>query len=163
VLFVWKEHEEHQNASDSAQISTTALMNKLMALKIEDSPTRHSFLISFQELCNRYDQIADVKLAESFKCTLLQASIMHDTALLNSWNTVNEVKRAVNPLAKPAAYSEFIIFLVAQSKTHDIATPYKRSTRHAHKANFDSFNDGNNDLSNDDDSVLDEVMAHMSI
>jgi hypothetical protein len=56
------------------------LMNKLMALKIADSPTRHSFLISFQELCNRYDQIADVKLAESFKRTLLQASIMHDTA-----------------------------------------------------------------------------------
>jgi hypothetical protein len=71
ALFVWKEHEEHQNASDSAQISSTALMNTLMALKIEDSPTRHSFLISFQELCNRYDQIADVKLAESFKRTLL--------------------------------------------------------------------------------------------
>jgi hypothetical protein len=53
ALFVWKEHEEHQNASDSAQISTIALMNKLMALKIEDSPTRHSFLISFQELRNR--------------------------------------------------------------------------------------------------------------
>jgi hypothetical protein len=138
-------------------------MNKLMALKIADSPTRHSFLISFQELCNRYDQIAGVKLAESFKRTLLQASIMHDTALLNSWNTVNEVKRAVNPLAKPATYSEFITFLVAQSKTHDIATPYKRSTRHAHKANFDSFSDGNDDFSNDDDIVLDEVMAHMSI
>jgi hypothetical protein len=70
----------------------------------------------------------------------------------------------VDPLAKPATYSEFIIFLVAQSKTHDIAIPYKRSTRHAHKANFDSVSDGNNDLSNDDkDSVLDEVMAHMSI
>jgi hypothetical protein len=69
----------------------------------------------------------------------------------------------LNPLAKPATYSEFIIFLVAQSKTHDIATPYKRSTRHAHKANFDSVSDGNDDLSNDDDSVLEEVMAHMSI
>jgi hypothetical protein len=137
ALFVWKEHEEHQNASDSAQISTTALMNKLMALKIADSHTRHSFMISLQELCNCYDQIADVKLAESFKRTLLQASIMHDTVLLNSWNTVSEVKRAVNPLAKPATHSEFITFLVAQSKTHDIATPYKRSTRHAHKANFD--------------------------
>jgi hypothetical protein len=88
---------------------------------------------------------------------------MHDTALLNSWNTIIEVKRAVNPLAKPATYSEFIIFLVDQSKTHDIATPYKRSTGHAHKANFDSFSDGNDELSNNDDSVLDEVMAHMSI
>jgi hypothetical protein len=68
-------------------------MNKLMALKIEDSPTRHPFLISFQELCSHYNQIADVKLAESFKRTLLQASIMHDTALLNSWNhTSNKVK-----------------------------------------------------------------------
>jgi hypothetical protein len=163
ALFVWKEHKEHQNSSDSAQISTTALMNKLMALKIADSPTCHSFLISFQEPCNRYDQIAGVKLAQSFKCTLLQASIMHDTALLNSWNTVNEVKLAVNPLAKPATYSEFITFLVSQSKTHDIATPYKRSTRHTHKANFDSFSDGNDDFTNDDDSVLDKVMAHMSI
>jgi hypothetical protein len=163
ALFVWKQHEEQQNALDSAQISTTALMNKLMTLKIADSPTRHSFLISFQELCNRYDQIANVKLAESFKRTLLQASIMHDTASLNSWNTFNEVKRAVNPLAKPATYSEFIIFLVSQSKTHDIATPYKQSTRHAHKANFDSFSDSNDDFSDDDDSVLDKVMAHMSI
>jgi hypothetical protein len=125
ALFVWMQHEENQNASYSAQISTTALMNKLMALKKADSPTCHLFLISFQELCNRYDQIADVKLAESFKRTLLQASIMHNTALLNSWNTVNEVKHAVNPLAKPATYSEFINFLVSQSKTHDIATPYK--------------------------------------
>ena len=161
--FVWKEHEAHQNASDSAQISTTALMNKLMGLKIADSPTRHSFLISFQEVCNRYDQIADVKLGDSFKRTLLQASIMHDTALLNSWNTVNEVKRAVNPNATPATYSEFINFLVNQSKTHDIATPFKRNVRHAHKANFDSFDDGNNDLDDDTDSVLDDVLAHMSI
>jgi hypothetical protein len=104
ALFVWKQYEEHQNASDSAQISTTALMNKLMALEIADSPTRHSFLISFQELSNRYDQIADVKLAESFKRTLLQASIMHDTALLNSWNTVYEVKLAVNPFVNVSSY-----------------------------------------------------------
>jgi hypothetical protein len=152
ALFVWKEHEAHQNAPDSAQRSTTILMNKLMALKIADSPTRHSFLISFQELCNRDDQIADVNLAESFKWTLLQASIMHDTALLNSCNTVNEVKRTVNPLAKPATYNEFITFLVNQSKTHDIATPYKRNVRHAHKTNFDSFSDGNDDL-NDDEMV----------
>jgi hypothetical protein len=113
ALFIWKEHKEHQNALDSAQMSTTALMNKLMALKITDSLTCHSFLISFQELCNRYDQVANVKLAESFKRTLLQACIMHGTALLNSWNTVNEVKRAVDPLAKPATYSEFITLLIS--------------------------------------------------
>jgi hypothetical protein len=71
ALFVWKQHEAHQTDSDSAQISTTALMNKLMTLKIADSPTRHSFLVSFQEVCNRYNQLADVRLADSFKknCT----------------------------------------------------------------------------------------------
>jgi hypothetical protein len=47
ALFVLKQHEAHQTDSDSAQISTTALMNKLMTLKIADSPTRHSFLVSF--------------------------------------------------------------------------------------------------------------------
>jgi hypothetical protein len=83
ALFVWNEHEAHQLDSDSAQISTTAQMTKLMALKIADSPSRHSFLVLFQEVCNRYDQLADVKLADTFKRTLLQASIMHDTALLN--------------------------------------------------------------------------------
>jgi hypothetical protein len=73
ALFVWNQHEAHQLDSDSAQISTTALMTKLMALKIADSPSRHSFLVSFQEVCNRYDQLADVRLADSFKRTLLQA------------------------------------------------------------------------------------------
>jgi hypothetical protein len=111
ALFVWKQHKAHQTDSDSAQISTTALMNKLMTLKIADSPTRHSFLVSFQEVCNRYDQLADVRLADSFKRTLLQASIMQDTALLNSWNTINEVKRAMNPNAPAATYTEFYTFL----------------------------------------------------
>jgi hypothetical protein len=55
-----------------------------MAMKIGYSATRHSFLVSFEEFCNRYDQIADVKLGDSFKQTLLQASIIHDTALLSS-------------------------------------------------------------------------------
>jgi hypothetical protein len=36
VLFVWNEHEAHQLDSDSAQISTTAQMTKLLALKIAD-------------------------------------------------------------------------------------------------------------------------------
>jgi hypothetical protein len=71
ALFVWKQHKAHQTDSDSAQLSTTALMNRLMTLKIEDSPTQHSFLVSFQEVCNRYDQIADVRLVDSFKRTLL--------------------------------------------------------------------------------------------
>jgi hypothetical protein len=82
-FYIWKEHEAHQKMSDSAQISTTALMNKLMSLKISDSPTRHAFLISFQDLCNRYDQLADTALDNSFKRTLLQALIVHNTALLN--------------------------------------------------------------------------------
>jgi hypothetical protein len=55
ALSVWYEHEAHQLDPDSAQISTTALMTKLMALKIADSLSRHSFLVSFQEVCNRYD------------------------------------------------------------------------------------------------------------
>jgi hypothetical protein len=163
ALFVWKQHEAHQTDSNSAQISTAALMNKLMTLKIADSPTRHSFLVSFQEVCNRYVQLADVKLADSFKRTLLQASIMHDTALLNSWKTVNKVKHATNPSAPSATYSEFYTFLVTQAKTHDIAIPFKRSTCHAHKANFDSFSDDNNECEDDEDSVLDEVIAHMSV
>jgi hypothetical protein len=59
---------------------------------------------------------------------------MHNTALLNSWNTINEVKRAMNPGAPSATYSEFYTFLAKQAKTHDIAIPFKRSTRHAHKS-----------------------------
>jgi hypothetical protein len=55
TLYVWNEHEKLP--SDSAQISTTAVMQKLMSLKMADSPTRHSFLISFQELCNCYNQL----------------------------------------------------------------------------------------------------------
>jgi hypothetical protein len=163
ALFVWSQHEAHQLASNSTQISTTALMTKLMALKIADSPSRHSFLVLFQELCNRYDQLADVRLADSFKRTLLQASIMHDIALLNIWNTVNEVKRAMNPNAPLATYLEFYTFLAKQAKTHDIATPFKRSICHAHQANFDSVNDDSNEHENDEDSVLDEVLAHMPV
>jgi hypothetical protein len=163
-LYVWKEHGAHQKMSDSAQISTTALMNKLMSLKKTNSPTRHAFLISFQDLCNRYDQLAGAALDNSSKRTLLQASIVHDTALLYSWNTVNEVKRTQKPgMPVTVTYSECFSFLINQSKTHDLATPFKRGTRHAHKANFDSFSDGIDEESNDDDSVLDKVIAHMSI
>ena len=77
--------------SDLAQI---ALLNKLVSLKITDFPTRHGFLISFQEVINRYDQIADKHLDNSLKKMLLHVSVMHDTALLNSWNTFTEIKRA---------------------------------------------------------------------
>jgi hypothetical protein len=88
---------------------------------------------------------------------------MHHPALLNSWNTVNEVKRAMNPSAPSATYSEVYTFLITQAKTHDIDIPFKRSTRHAHKANFDSFSDSNNECDEDEDSVLDEVLAHMPV
>jgi hypothetical protein len=67
ALFVWNEHEVHQLNSNSAQISTTVLMTKLMALKIADSPSQHSFLVLFQEVCNRYDQLANVRLEDTFK------------------------------------------------------------------------------------------------
>jgi hypothetical protein len=127
ALFLSSEHEAHQLDSDSAQISTTALMTKLLALKIADSPSRHDFLVLFRDTCNRYDQLTDVRLTDTFKGTLLQASIMHDIALLNSWNTVNEVKRAMNPNAPSATYSEFYTFLAKQAKTHDIATLSKEA------------------------------------
>jgi hypothetical protein len=134
-----------------------------MALKIADFGSRHEFLVSFQDDCNRYDQLADVGLADTFKRTLLQASIMHDIALLNSWNTVNEVKRAMNPNASSATYAEFFTFLAKQAKTHDIATPFKRSICHAHQANVDAGNDSSNDRKDDENSVLDEVLAQMSV
>jgi hypothetical protein len=88
---------------------------------------------------------------------------MQGTALLNSWNTVNEVKRAMIPGSPSATYSEFYTFLVKQAKTHDIDIPFKRSTRHAHKVNFGSVIDDSNERVNDEDSVLDEVLAHMSV
>jgi hypothetical protein len=88
---------------------------------------------------------------------------MHDTVLLNSWNTVNEVKRAMNPGAPVATYTEFYTFLAKQAKTHDIATPFKRGIRHAHQANFDSVIKDSNKREDDEDSVLDEVLAHMSV
>ena len=89
---------------------------------------------------------------------------MHDTALLNSWNTVNRIKCAVHPhgTSSSATYSEFKHFLANQSKTYDIATPFKRSTRHAHQADFNSFIDSNNDPNDDDDSVLEEAEVIMN-
>jgi hypothetical protein len=69
----------------------------------------------------------------------------------------------MNPNDAAATYTEFYTFLTKQAKTHDIATPFKRSIRHAHQANFDSGNDGSNDREDDADSVLDEVLAHMSV
>jgi hypothetical protein len=88
---------------------------------------------------------------------------MHVTALLNSWNTVNEVKRAMNPGAPAATYTELYTFLAKQAKKDDIATPFKRSIRHAHQANFDSVIDNSNEHEDDEDSVLDEVLAHMLV
>ena len=162
-LYVWQQHEIHQRSSDSAQINSTAIMTKLLNLKMADSPTRHEFLISFQDTCNRYDTLAGISLTTDLKKTLLQKAIVHDVALLNSWNTVNEVKRAINPGAPAASYGEFYNFLVNQSKTHDLATPIKRSQRHANQTRFDTFEDGSNDHDNDEDSVLNEVIAHMSV
>ena len=123
--------------SDLARI---ALLNKLVSLKITDFPTRHGFLISFQEVINRYDQIADKHLDDSLKRTLLHVSIMHDIELLNSWNTFTEVKRAQYPgITTVLTYTEYLESLMRQSKLHDLFRSFKRPTRHAHKTNFDSF------------------------
>jgi hypothetical protein len=150
---------------------TTAVMQKPMNLRMADSPTRHSFLITFQELCNRYNQLAVTPLHDSFKQTVLQASIVNNTALLNSWNSINEVRRAQNPgMPVTVTYSEYFSFLINQSKTHDLATSLKRVTHHAHQArqaHQADFDHGDTDKEdnddNDDDSVLDEVLAHMSL
>jgi hypothetical protein len=69
----------------------------------------------------------------------------------------------MNPGAPEATYTEFYTFLAKQAKTHDIATPFKRSKRHAHQANFDSVIDDSNEREDDEDSVLDEVLADMSV
>jgi hypothetical protein len=55
ALLVWNEHEANQPVSDSAQTSTTAQITKLMALKIADFGSRHRFMVSFQDTCNRFD------------------------------------------------------------------------------------------------------------
>jgi hypothetical protein len=162
-LYVWKQHEAHQLSSDSAQIGSTTLMTKLISLRMTESSTRHEFFVSFQDTCNRYDSLAGVSLSMEFKRTLLQKAIMHDTALLNSWNTVNEVKRAMHPGGPPASYDEFYNFLMKQSKIHDIATPYKRSQRHANQTRFDTFEDGSNSNDNDEDNGLNEFIANMSV
>ena len=162
-IFVWSEHEAHQTTSESAQITSTAMMTKLMSLKILDCSTRHEFLILFNDTTNRYDKIADVALTESLKRTLLQAALVHDSALSNAWITVNEVRRAANPTSPATTYSEYYNFLVNQSKTHDIATPLKRKQRHAHMGKIDSFTNDSNDVDDDEDSVLEEIIAQMSI
>jgi hypothetical protein len=88
---------------------------------------------------------------------------MHDTALTNSWNTVNEVRRAVGGKITPPSYSDFYTFLVTQSKTHDLATPFKRSTRHANQSIIDILDYGSNDNDNDDDSAINDFIANMSV
>ena len=145
---------EHQTMSQLAQI---ALLNKLVSLKITDFPTRHGFLISFQEVINRYDQIADKHLDDSLKKTLLHVLVMQDTALLNSWNTFTEVKRAqyLGGITTVLTYTEYLESLMRQSKLRDlIATSFKRPT-----TNFDSFYESNDDFVGDEDaSVLDEFI-----
>ena len=92
---------------------------------------------------------------------------MHDTTLLNSWNTFTEVKRAqqlFTGITTVLTYTEYLESLMRQSKLRDlIATSFKRPTRHAHKTNFDSFYESNDDVGDDDDSVLDEFLALMSV
>ena len=82
--------DDHQTTSSdsAAQIGTTTnYMNKLMSLKITDFPTRYEFLISFQDLCTRYNHLATTPLDNSFRTTLLQRLlVIHDTALLNMDN-----------------------------------------------------------------------------
>jgi hypothetical protein len=135
-------------------------MTKLIDLHMSDSPTRHAFMILFQDTCNRYDTLSGWALTNDLKKTLLQKAISHDTALTNSWNTV---RRAVGgSSATPPSYSDFYTFLVTQSKTHDLATPFKRSTRHANQSIIDTLDHGSNDNDNDDDSIINDFIANIS-
>jgi hypothetical protein len=163
-LYVWQQHEIHQRGSDSAQISSTAIMTKLMDLRMSNSPTRHAFMILFQDTCNRYDTLSGLALTNDLKKTLLQKAISHDTALTNSWNTVNEVRRAVGgSSATTPSYNDFYTFLLTQSKTHDLSIPLKRSTRHANQSIIDTLDHGDNDNDNDDDSIINDFIANMSV
>lgn len=92
ALYVWRNHESHQQDSDPAQIATTALMKKTISMKISNSNSRYKFLTSFQDACRQYDQLASTSMVDSFKKMLLQAAVMSDTALINSWNAVTEQK-----------------------------------------------------------------------
>jgi hypothetical protein len=139
-------------------------MTKLIDLRMSDSPKRHAFMILFQDTCNRYDTLSGMPLTNDLKKTLLQKAITHDTALTNSWNTVNEVRRAVGgKSATPSTYNDFYTFLVTQSKTHDLTTPFKRSTRHANQTIIDTFDFGSNDSDIDNDSVINDFIANMSV
>ena len=61
-------------------------------------------------------------------------------------------------------YNEFITFLIKQAKTHDLYTPFKRPTCHAHQATSESFyNDEMNVADDDTESAFGEFLAHMSL
>ena len=86
AFLIINSHDDHHQTTSSdsaAQIGTTTnYMNKLMSLKITDFPTRYEFLISFQDLCTRYNHLATTPLDNSFRTTLLQRLlVMHDTAV----------------------------------------------------------------------------------
>jgi hypothetical protein len=49
---------------------------------MSDSPTRHAFMILFQDTCNRYDTLSGWALTNDLKKTLLQKAISHVGTLL---------------------------------------------------------------------------------
>ena len=163
-LYVWKKHEEHQTSSDSAMQGTHILMNKIMSLTITKFDTRYEFLISFQECADKYDKIARKPLDEEFKIMLLQKATNPDVALSNSWVQKTEAKRANALPGAPTAvsYTEYLKFLMQQSKVHDLNTPFKRPTRHAHQAES-FYNDNDNGVIDGEDDGTSDFIANMSI
>ena len=165
-LYVWRNHEDHQNDSDAAQIASTTLMKKLIALKFSDFNTRHEFLTSFQDTSRRYDQLATNVMDDSVKITLLQTAVMTDSALINSWQSCQDSKRgsALAGSSRPVTYYEYITFLIKSAKNHDLYTPYKKPSRQAHQATSESFYDEEMNVDyGDTDDGIDEFLAHMSV
>ena len=75
-----------------------------------------------------------------------------------------KVWSSISGTVKAVMYNEFITFLIKQAKTHDLYTPFKRPTCHAHQATSESFyNDEMNVADDDTESAFGEFLAHMSL
>ena len=96
---------------------------------------------------------------------LLQKAVGPDVALVNSWIQKTEAKRAhaLPGASTNVTYTEYLKFLMQQAKVHDLSTPFKRPTRHAHQAES-FYNDNDNGVHDEEeDDVYSDFIAHMSI
>ncbi|OEU07101.1 hypothetical protein FRACYDRAFT_251830 [Fragilariopsis cylindrus CCMP1102] len=95
---------------------------------------------------------------------LLQRATNPDVALSNSWVQKTEAKRAHALPGAPVvvSYTEYLKFLMQQSKVHDLSTPFKRPTCHAHQAES-FYNDNDNGVIDGEDDGTSDFIANMSI